>query len=54
MASADLELLNKLMNTFKREEPLDFGDGKHIKKMKVAVWNLSTSSQEMSTMIPKL
>lgn len=54
MTSADLGSLNKLLNTFKREDLLDFGDGKKIKKMKVAVWNLSTSSPEMSTMIPKL
>lgn len=54
MTSADLGSLNKLLNTFKREDLLDFGDGKHIKKMKVAVWNLSTSTPEMSTMIPKL
>ena len=54
LTSADLGSLNKLLNTFKREDLLDFGDGKRIKKMKVAVWNLSTSSPEMSTMIPKM
>lgn len=54
LTSADLGSLNKLLNTFKREDLLDFGDGKKIKKMKVAVWNLSTSSPEMSTMIPKI
>lgn len=54
MTSADLGSLNKLLNTFKREDLLDFGDGKKIKKMKVAVWNLSTSSPELSTMIPKI
>lgn len=54
MTSADLGSLNKLLNTFKREDLLDFGDGRKIKKMKVAVWNLSTSSPEMSTMIPKI
>lgn len=54
MTSADLGTLNKLLNTFKREDLLDFGDGKHIKKMKVAVWNLSTNTPEASTMVPKI
>lgn len=54
MTSADLGSLNKLLNTFKREDLLDFGDGKHIKKMKVAVWNLTTGSPDASTMIPKM
>ncbi len=54
MTSADLGSLNKLLNTFKREDLLDFGDGKHIKKMKVAVWNLTTNSPETSTMVPKI
>ncbi len=54
MTSADLGSLNKLLNTFKREDLLDFGDGKHIKKMKVAVWNLTTNAPEASTMVPKL
>lgn len=54
MTSSDLGSLNKLLNTFKREDLLDFGDGKHIKKMKVSVWNLSTSSPDMSTMITRM
>lgn len=54
MTSADLGTLNKLLNTFKREDLLDFGDGKHIKKMKVAVWNLTTNTPEASTMVPKI
>ena len=54
MTSADLGSLNKLLNTFKREDLLDFGDGKHIKKMKVAVWSLTTNAPEASTMVPKI
>ena len=54
MTSAELGSLNKLLNTFKREDLLDFGDGKHIKKMKIAVWNLSSNSPELTSMIPKL
>lgn len=54
MTSADLGSLNKLLNTFKREDLLDFGDGKRIKKMKVAVWNLTTNTPEASTIVPKI
>lgn len=39
MTSADLGSLNKLLNIFKREDLLDFGTGKKIKKMKIAIWN---------------
>ena len=53
MTSADLGSLNKLLNTFKREDLLDFGDGKHIKKMKVALWNLNTNAPELMSMIQK-
>ena len=54
MTSAEFGGLNKLLNIFKREDLLDFGDGKFIKKMKIAIWNLSSNSPELSTMIPKL
>jgi hypothetical protein len=52
--SADLGSLNKIMNVFKREDLLDFGDGKRIKKMKIAKWNLMTNSPDFQSMIPKL
>jgi len=54
MTSADLGSLNKLLNIHKREDLLDFGNGKKIKKMRVAIWNLNTMSPEQSTMIPKM
>ncbi len=54
MTSAKLGSLNKILNTFKREDLLDFGDGKRIKKMKVAIWNLSTNTPEVTSMLPKL
>lgn len=54
MTSAELGSLNKLLNIFKREDLLDFGDGKHTKKMKIAVWNLSSNSPDLTSMIPKL
>ena len=54
MTSAELGGLNKILKTFKREDLLDFGDGKKMKTMKVAVWNLSSNSPDLSNMIPKL
>ena len=54
MTSADMGSLNKILNVFKREDLLDFGDGKIIKKMKVAVWNIKTRTPNMSTMVPKI
>ena len=54
MSSSDLGSLNKLLNTFKRDDLLNFGSGKRIKKMKVAVWNLLSNSPEFSSMIPKM
>lgn len=54
MTSADLGSLNKILNVYKREDLLDFGDGKHIKKMKVAVWNITKNAPDSSSMIPKI
>ena len=54
MTSAELGSLNKLLHIFKREDLLDFGEGKHIKKMKVAVWNLSSNSPDLTSMLPKI
>lgn len=52
--SADFGGLNKIFNVYKREDLLDFGDGKRIKKMKIAVWNIKSNSPDFSTMIPKI
>lgn len=54
MTSADLGALNKLLKVYKRDDLLDFGDGKRIKKMKVAVWNMQTNSPDSASMIPKI
>lgn len=54
LTSADLGGLNKLLNVFHREDLLDFGDGKTIKKMKIGIWNISTNSPDAASMIPKL
>jgi hypothetical protein len=54
MTSAGLGILNKLLNIFKREDLLDYGSGKFIKKMKISTWNLVSETPNLSTMIPKI
>ena len=54
MTSADLGSLSKIINVFKREDLLDFGDNKSIKKMRIVEWSLSANSPDMNSMIPKL
>lgn len=54
MTSAGLGTLNKLLNSFKREDLLDYGSGKFIKKMKISTWNLTSGTPDLSTMIPKI
>lgn len=46
--------LSKLLKSFNREDLLDFGDGKHIKKMQVGIWDVQTRSPDFSSLIPKL
>lgn len=45
--------LNKILVACSREDMLDFGDGKKIKKMRVASWDISTGSPDILRMIPK-
>ena len=54
LTSADLGSLNKLLNVYHREDLLDLGDGKKIKKMKVGIWNMDTNAPDMQSLIPKL
>ena len=54
LTSAGMGSLNKLLNVYKREDLLDFGDGKRIKKMKIAIWNINTNSPDASTMVPNI
>jgi len=54
LSSAGLGSLNKLLNAFKREDLLDFGDKKRIKKMRVGKWDLTTKSVDYLTLVPKM
>lgn len=53
-SSTGLGSLNKLVNSFRREDLLDFGNGKHIKKMKIARWDVSKNTVDLNSMIPKI
>jgi len=54
LTSADMGSLRKLLASFKREDLLDFGDGKRIKKMRVGCWDVAKNAPELSSLIPKM
>lgn len=54
LSSAGLGSLNKLLNAFVREDLLDYGNGKKIKKMKVGKWDVSKKTIDYGTLIPKI
>ena len=54
LSSAGLGSLNKLLNGFRREDLLNFGDGKKIKKMRVGKWDTTMNSVDYNSIIPKL
>lgn len=53
-SSKGFGILAKILKVLAREDLLDFGTGKKIKKMRVAVWNTGTNSPNFQTMIPKI
>lgn len=54
LTSGNLGSLKKLLAGFNREDLLDFGDGKKIKKMKVGIWDMKKSMPDFSSIIPKI
>ena len=54
LSAADLGSLNKLLNVFRREDLLDFGEGKKIKKMRVGKWDLTKNTVNFNSLVPKL
>lgn len=54
LTSADLGSLLKLLVAFKREDLLDFGNGKKIKKMRVGKWDVSKNAPDLNSLIPKI
>lgn len=54
LSSADLGSLNKLLNSFRREDLLDFGNGKSIKKMRVGRWDVIKNTIDFNSLVPKI
>ena len=54
LSSAGLGSLNKLINIFKREDLLDFGDGRKIKKMKIGKWDVLKNTIDLHSLVPKI
>lgn len=54
LTSGELGSLNKLLNAFRREDLLDFGDGSRIKKMKVGKWDVAKNTVDYNSLIPKI
>ena len=54
LSSGGLGSLNKILNNLSRIDLLDFGDGKRIKKMKAAKWDVSKNAIDYSTLLPKM
>ena len=54
LSSHSLGSLNKLLVSFAREDLLDYGTGKKIKKMKVGKWDIAKKSIDYKSLIPKI
>lgn len=52
LSSAGLGSLDTILKNFQREDMLDYGNGKTIKKMKVAKWDINRSSIDYHTIVP--
>ena len=54
LTSNDLGTLRKLLLSFNREDLLDFGDGKRIKKMKVGIWDTKKNVPDFASIVPRI
>lgn len=54
LSSAGLGSLNKILNNLHRTDLLQFGDGKTIKQMQVAKWDIIANSIDFKTLVPKI
>lgn len=54
LSSAGLGSLDKVLNVLSREDLLDFGTGKRIKKIKIAEWDVARKNINYHSIIPKL
>ena len=54
LSSSGLGSLDKILKNLKREDMLDFGDGRTIKKMKVATWDIKRGSIDNNSIVPRI
>ena len=54
LSSYGLGSLNKIFNNLLRDDLLDFGDGKKIKKMQVGKWDILANNIDYNSLIPKI
>ena len=54
LSSAGLGNLGKVLTSLNREDLLDFGSGKRIKKMKVGKWDIARHTLDNHSIIPKI
>lgn len=54
LSSVGLGSLNKLLNSFLREDLLDYGTGRKIKKMKVGKWDVTKNAIDFGSLVPKI
>ena len=54
LSSAGLGSLDKVFNVLGREDLLSFGDGKIIKKMQIAKWDVSRNTIDNNSIVPKM
>lgn len=53
-SSGGMGSLDKILKNLHREDILDFGDKKKIKKMIVSKWDIHSQNPDYRTMVPKL
>ncbi len=54
LSSAGIGSLNKILNNLSRTDLLDFGDGRKIKKMQVARWDVIANSVDYRSLVPRI
>ena len=54
LTSADLGSLDKVLNHLAREDMLDYGDQRLVKKMKVGRWDILRQTVDENSLIPKI
>lgn len=54
LSSSGLGSLKKVLNNLNREDLLDYGNGKKIKKIKVARWDITKDGIDNHSIVPKI